>query len=114
MRPVSNIENATLRVPCEQGEYPVDITIKIVDVFSYGRALTRGLVVHKGEIWIVSYGDHGHDFWRLETKVSDVLAHQCGMDFVTWRNYLRRIVRWPWKDEDIQEVEEMANANVGS
>ena len=101
LRPVREIQKATLHLPCEWHEYPKKITVTIVDVYDYGRALPRGLVVHESEVWIVSrYQDH----WRLDTKVKDVVANQHGSKFAKWRNYLRRIMRWPWKDEYTQEI----------
>ena len=104
MRPVRTIVD-TVCLPCEAEEYPLQITTTIQEVHDYGRAIPRGLVVHEDEIWIVS---RQHDGWHLETKVEDVVAHQRGSNFVKWRNYLRRIVRWPWKDDDTQDILEGA------
>lgn len=105
MRPVRNVENATLWLPCTAAEHPKVLQTTIIDVYSYGRALPRGLVLYEKAIWIVC--DRGNH-WELETKVTDVVAYQRGMKFVTWRNYLRRIVRWPWQESDFNEVMEMA------
>lgn len=102
IRSVRNIQEAIVRLPCEEHEYPTEITTTIFDVHDYGRSVPRGLVVHEGEIWIVNRGRSGR--WHLETKISEVLAHQHGGDFTKWRNYLRRIVRWPWEDEDTREL----------
>lgn len=108
-----DIKQATLRIPCERRSYPTrlweEITITILDVHDYGRAIPRGLVVFEGEIWIVSC--KGSDsWWGLETKVKDIenkfVKHS---DLVKWRNYLRRILRWPWKEEYVHEMKERAN-----
>ena len=108
LRPGRDIEQATLHLPCEWYEYPEIITTTVSDVHDYGRALPRGLVVHEGEIWIVSRnGDH----WKLDTKVQDLIDNPRGSNPVKWRNYLRRIVRWPWKEEDTKEIKEMASGN---
>ena len=77
-------------------------TFAIHDIFDYGRAVTRGLLVHKDKVWIVSRRRDG--CWYLETKVEDVVEHQRGSNFVKWRNYLQRIHRWPWSAEDVQEI----------
>lgn len=119
-----DIKDAIIRLPCEQHEYPKEIKATVFDVYDYGRALPRGLIVLEGDIWIVSPIQEwvgnctlglalgGRTLrpssWRLETKVSDVVAYQRGSNFVKWRNYLRRIVRWPWKGEDTQEIQEKA------
>lgn len=103
------VQRATLHLSCEWHEYPKIVTTTVFEVHDYGRAIPRGLVVHEGEIWIVSRGGRGTEYWRLETKVSDVVARQRGSNFVKWRNYLRRIVRWPWKDEDDQEIKNAAS-----
>lgn len=103
-----DVGDAVIHLPCQWHEYPKKVTATIFDVYDYGRAIPRGLVVHGNEVWIVSRGGRGTEYWRLETKVSDVVAYQRGSNFVKWRNYLRRIVRWPWKDEDTQEIMEMA------
>jgi len=101
IRPMHNIEKATLHLPCEWYEYPKIAITTIFDVHNYGRALPRGLLVYGGEIWIASRnGDH----WSMEAKIKDVIAYQRGSKFLTWRNYLRRIVRWPWEEEDTQEI----------
>lgn len=92
-------------LPCEPEEFPLEITTTIQEVHDYGRANPRGLMVHEDEIWIVC---RCHDGWHLEMKVNDVVAHQRGGDFVKWRNYLRRIVRWPWKEDDTHEILEGA------
>lgn len=103
------VQQATLHLPCKWHEYPNVITTTVFEVHDYGRAIPRGLVVHENEVWIVSRGGRGTGYWRLETKISDVVAHQRGSNFVKWRNYLRRIVRWPWKDEDTKEIKNAAN-----
>lgn len=101
---VRTIEQATLHLPCKWHDYPEVVTATVFEVHDYGRAIPRGLIVHEGEVWIASRGGRGSEHWKLETKVCDVVVHQRGGNFVKWRNYLRRIVRWPWKDEDTKEI----------
>lgn len=101
-RSVKDVEKATLRLPCECSEFPVEVKVDIFDVHYYGRAIPRGLIVREDEIWIVALRIDG--YWHLEITIKDVLGYQRGSKFVKWRNYLRRIVRWPWNDGDTKEI----------
>lgn len=107
-----DIKQATLRIPCERRSYPTrlweEITITILDVHDYGRAIPRGLVVFEGEIWLVCRGGY-NSWWSLESKIKDIEKYQNGRNFTKWRNYLRRILRWPWKEEYTHEIKERAN-----
>lgn len=97
-----NIQGIVL-LPYDDGAIGLHSTVMMIqDVFDYGRAIPRGLLVYQDVIWIVCQRRDRH--WHLETKLHEVLEHRCGSDFTKWRNYLRRIHRWPWKDEDTKEI----------
>ncbi|MHA2279650.1 MAG: hypothetical protein ACXAC5_01985 [Promethearchaeota archaeon] len=72
--------------------------VTVYDAHDYGNALPRGLVVHEGEVWIVTR-NAVDDYWHLSIKVSDAKTGNA-----KYRNYLRRILRWPWSEQDTKEI----------
>ena len=75
----------TIRTPRSDGKQGfVNVRLEVQHVDTFGRALTRGIIRHQGENWIVvCRGD-----WYLDIRVRDI--RKGGGEHLKYRNYLKR------------------------
>lgn len=79
-----------VNIPDQSNQTFVPFDTEILRIHHYGRALTRGVIFWKRQVWIVCLK---RGKWYLEIPINEV-KQTGGIRNTTFKNYLKRVGLW--------------------